>query len=112
MAPAPSGRARAPSAPAAAAVIVQSPNVFGCIEEGPALAKAAHDAGALLVVSIADPVSLGLLQPPGAYGADIVTGEGQPLGNHLSFGGPYLGVLATRAAFVRRMPGGRGGGGG
>ena len=96
---------RAAIGPATAAVIVQSPNVFGCIEEGPALAKAAHDAGALLVVSIADPVSLGLLQPPGAYGADIVTGEGQPLGNHLNFGGPYLGMLATRAAFVRRMPG-------
>jgi len=88
-----------------AAVIIQSPNVFGCIEDGERLAQAAHDAGALLVVSIGDPLSLGLLQPPGAYGADIVTGEGQPLGNHLSFGGPYLGLLATRAAFVRRMPG-------
>jgi len=89
----------------AAAVIIQSPNVFGCIEEGQSLARAAHDVGALLVVSVTDPISLGLLQPPGAYGADIVTGEGQPLGNHLSFGGPYLGMLATRAAFVRRMPG-------
>lgn len=88
-----------------AAVMVQSPNVFGCIEEGAALAQAAHDAGALLIVGIADPISLGLLNPPGAYGADIVAGEGQPLGNHLNYGGPYLGMLATRQAFVRRMPG-------
>jgi glycine dehydrogenase subunit 1 len=88
-----------------AAVIVQSPNAFGCIEAGGALAAAAHDAGALLVVAIAEPISLGLLQPPGAYGADIVAGEGQPLGNFLNFGGPYLGMLATREAYVRRMPG-------
>jgi glycine dehydrogenase subunit 1 len=88
-----------------AAVIIQSPNVFGCIEDGAALAQAAHDAGALLVVAVAEPISLGLLEPPGAYGADIVAGEGQPLGNHLNFGGPYLGMLATREGFVRRMPG-------
>lgn len=88
-----------------AAVMIQSPNVFGCIEDGAALAEAAHDAGALLVVAIAEPVSLGLLNPPGAWGADIVAGEGQGLGNHLNFGGPYLGMLATRDAFVRRMPG-------
>ncbi len=88
-----------------AAVIVQSPNVFGCIEDGAALAEVAHDAGALLVVAIAEPMSLGLLNPPGAYGADIVAGEGQALGNHLNFGGPFLGMLATRDAFVRRMPG-------
>ncbi|MBI3998777.1 MAG: aminomethyl-transferring glycine dehydrogenase subunit GcvPA [Armatimonadetes bacterium] len=88
-----------------AAVIVQSPNVFGCIEQGRALAQIAHEAGALLIVAVAEPISLGLLEPPGAYGADIVAGEGQPLGNHLNFGGPYLGMLATREAFVRRMPG-------
>ncbi len=88
-----------------AAVVVQSPNIFGCIEDGPALAQAAHDAGGLLVVAVAEPISLGVVQPPGAYGADIVAGEGQPLGNHLNFGGPYLGMLATREAFVRRMPG-------
>ncbi len=88
-----------------AAIMVQSPTVFGCVEDGPAIAQTAHDAGALLVVGIADPISLGVLQPPGAYGADIVAGEGQPLGNHLNFGGPYLGMLATRQAFVRRMPG-------
>jgi glycine dehydrogenase subunit 1 len=91
--------------PRVAAVIVQTPNVFGCIEEGAALARAAHDAGALLVVAVAEPISLGLLQPPGAWDADIIAGEGQPLGNHLSFGGPYLGMLATREKFVRRMPG-------
>jgi glycine dehydrogenase subunit 1 len=88
-----------------AAVVVQSPNAFGCIEDGASLAAAAHEAGALLVVAVAEPVSLGLLQPPGAYGADIVAGEGQALGNYLNFGGPYLGMLATREAFVRRMPG-------
>jgi glycine dehydrogenase subunit 1 len=101
----PSGRVRALVSERTAAVIVQSPNVFGCIEDGAGLAQAAHAVGALLVVGIAEPISLGLLQPPGAYGADIVAGEGQPLGNHLNFGGPYLGMLATRDAHVRRMPG-------
>jgi glycine dehydrogenase subunit 1 len=88
-----------------AAVVVQHPNFFGRLEEVQALAEAAHAAGALLVVAVADPVAYGLLQPPGALGADIVAGEGQPLGNHLNFGGPYLGMLATREAFVRRVPG-------
>ncbi|MDR7522374.1 MAG: aminomethyl-transferring glycine dehydrogenase subunit GcvPA [Armatimonadota bacterium] len=91
--------------PRTAAVIVQSPNVFGCLEDGPGLAAAAHEAGALFVVAVAEPISLGLVVPPGAYGADIVAGEGQPLGNPLNFGGPYLGMLATRDQFVRRMPG-------
>ncbi|MDR7582386.1 MAG: glycine dehydrogenase, partial [Armatimonadota bacterium] len=88
-----------------AAVIIQHPNVFGCLEDGPALAEVAHRRGALLVCAVAEPISLGLLRPPGAWGADIVAGEGQPLGNHLNFGGPYLGMLATRQEFVRRMPG-------
>ena len=88
-----------------AAVIVQSPNFFGCVEDGAALAQAAHDRGALLVVAIAEPLSLGLLKPPGEYGADIVTGEGQPLGNALNYGGPSLGIMATRQEFVRRIPG-------
>ncbi|HYM71100.1 MAG TPA: aminomethyl-transferring glycine dehydrogenase subunit GcvPA [bacterium] len=97
--------ARAAITDATAALIVQSPNFFGAIEEGEALAKAAHDKGALLVVAVAEPISLGLLRPPGEYGADIVTGEGQALGNALNFGGPYLGMIATREAFVRRIPG-------
>jgi glycine dehydrogenase subunit 1 len=101
----PVGRTREAVGPRTAGVIIQSPNVFGCIEDGAALADAAHGAGALLVAAVAEPVSLGLLNPPGVYGADIVAGEGQALGNQLNFGGPYLGMLATRDAFVRRMPG-------
>jgi glycine dehydrogenase subunit 1 len=88
-----------------AAVIVQSPNFFGCVEDGAALAQAVHERGALLVVAIAEPLSLGLLKPPGEYGADIVTGEGQALGNALNYGGPYLGIMATKQEFVRRIPG-------
>jgi len=88
-----------------AALIIQSPNFFGCLEDGQALAKIAHTRGALLVVAIADPISLGLVRPPGEYDADIVTGEGQALGNALNFGGPYLGMIATRESFVRRLPG-------
>lgn len=87
------------------AIICQHPNFFGCLEDGAALADLAHRVGALLVVAIAEPLSLGILQPPGRWGADIVAGEGQPLGNHLNFGGPYLGMLATRQEFVRRIPG-------
>ncbi len=88
-----------------AAVIVQHPNFFGGLEDGPALAGIAHERGALLVCAVAEPLSLGILKPPGAWGADIVAGEGQPLGNHVNFGGPFLGMLATRQEFVRRMPG-------
>jgi glycine dehydrogenase subunit 1 len=88
-----------------AALIIQSPNFFGCLEDGEALAKIVHARGALLVMVIAEPISLGLLRPPGEYDADIVTGEGQALGNALNFGGPYLGMIATRQAFVRRIPG-------
>ncbi len=87
-----------------AAVVVQYPNFFGCLEELGELAGMAHGAGALLVVS-ADPIGLGLLKPPGEFGADIVTGEGQALGSPLSFGGPYLGLFATRMKYVRQMPG-------
>ncbi len=88
-----------------AAVIIQHPNFFGSLEEGKALADLAHRHGALLVCAIADPLSLGILKPPGAWGADIVAGEGQSLGNHVNFGGPYLGMMATRQEFVRRIPG-------
>lgn len=88
-----------------AAIIIQHPNFFGSLEDGKALADLAHRAGALLICVVAEPLSLGILKPPGAWGADIVAGEGQPLGNHLNFGGPYLGMLATRMEFVRRIPG-------
>jgi glycine dehydrogenase subunit 1 len=87
-----------------AAVVVQYPNFFGCLEDVRAAGDIAHAAGALLVV-ISDPVNLGLLTPPGQLGADIVVGEGQGLGVPLSFGGPYLGVFAARQELVRRMPG-------
>jgi len=87
-----------------ASVVVQYPNFFGCLEDVKAVAEVAHAAGALLIV-VADPVNLGLLTPPGALGADIVVGEGQGLGVPVSFGGPNLGVFATRQDLVRRMPG-------
>jgi glycine dehydrogenase subunit 1 len=87
-----------------AAVIVQNPNFFGCIDDFTDLAEAAHKAGALLVVSVY-PISLGILKTPGAMGADIVTGEGQSMGLPLSFGGPYLGFMATKMEYIRRMPG-------
>ncbi len=87
-----------------AAVLVQVPNFFGVIEDGPALAAAAKARGALLLVA-ADPISLALLEPPGAWGADVVCGEGQPLASDLNYGGPYFGFFASRMAFVRQMPG-------
>jgi glycine dehydrogenase subunit 1 len=84
--------------------VVQTPNFFGEIEDLKGLAHAVHGAGGLLCVAC-DPISLGLLKPPGAYGADIVVGEGQPLGIPLMYGGPYLGFFATRTEYVRRMAG-------
>jgi glycine dehydrogenase subunit 1 len=87
-----------------ACVLFQQPNFFGCLEPVDPLVQIAHDAGALAVVSV-DPISLGLLNRPGDYGADIVVAEGQCLGSPMSFGGPYLGIMACREAFVRRMPG-------
>lgn len=87
-----------------ALVVVQYPDFFGRIYDFTALAEAVHAAGALLAVSV-NPLSLGLLTPPGDFGADIVTGEGQPLGIPLSFGGPYLGIFATRKEYVRKMAG-------
>jgi glycine dehydrogenase subunit 1 len=85
-------------------VVVQHPNFFGCLEEVEALAESAHSRGALFIVSF-DPISLGLLKRPGQYGADIAVAEGQSLGNPMSFGGPYLGILTCREQFVRKMPG-------
>jgi glycine dehydrogenase subunit 1 len=87
-----------------AAVVIQQPNALGVIEDVRAWAEAAHAAGAQLVVKL-DPLSVGLLPPPGAQGADIVVGEGQPLGQGLSFGGPTFGFLACRDEQVRRLPG-------
>ena len=87
-----------------AAVVVQYPNFFGCLEDVKGAAEVAHAAGALLIV-VADPVNLGLLEPPGALGADLVVGEGQGLGVPMSFGGPNLGVFAAKQELVRRMPG-------
>lgn len=87
-----------------ACVLVQHPNFFGCLEEVEALAKIAHEAGAIFAVSV-DPISLGLLKRPGSYGADIVVAEGQSLGTPMQYGGPYLGIIACREDLVRRMPG-------
>jgi glycine dehydrogenase subunit 1 len=87
-----------------AAVMVQNPNFFGCIGDFTDIAEAAHAKGALLIVSCY-PISLGILKTPGAMGADIVTGEGQSLGLPMSFGGPYLGFMATRKQYVRQLPG-------
>jgi glycine dehydrogenase subunit 1 len=87
-----------------ACVLVQHPNFFGCLEDVPAIAKVAHDAGALVVQSF-DPISLGLLKRPGDLGADVAVAEGQSLGTPLLYGGPYLGIMACKEQFVRRMPG-------
>jgi glycine dehydrogenase subunit 1 len=87
-----------------AALVIQSPNFFGQLEPVEALADAAHRAGGLLIV-VTDPIALGLFRPPGDCGADVVAAEGQPLGIPPSFGGPHLGVFATRMAHVRRMSG-------
>jgi len=87
-----------------AAVILQNPNFFGCIDDFTDIAKAAHEKNALLILSCY-PVSLGILKTPGSMGADIVTGEGQSLGMPMSFGGPYLGFMATKMKYVRKMPG-------
>jgi len=88
-----------------ACVVVQSPDVFGLLRDLGPVAEVAHAKGALLVAVVTEAVSLGLIEPPGAKGADIVAGEGQSLGGGLNFGGPYVGVFATREKFVRQMPG-------
>ena len=88
-----------------AALVVQSPNFFGCVEDVSALADAAHAVGALLVVVVTEAISFGLLRSPGACGADIVVGEGQSFGIPMGFGGPHVGLFATQEKFVRQMPG-------
>ena len=88
-----------------AAVAVQSPNFFGCLEDLKAAAEKAHGRDALLVASFTEPLAYGLIRSPGSQGADIVCGEGQSFGIPASFGGPGLGVLASRARFIRNLPG-------
>jgi glycine dehydrogenase subunit 1 len=88
-----------------AALVVQSPNFFGCVENLERLADAAHAVGALLVVVVTEAISFGLLKSPGECGADIVVGEGQSWGIPMSFGGPHVGIFATQEKFVRNMPG-------
>jgi glycine dehydrogenase subunit 1 len=88
-----------------ACVVVQSPDVFGMIRNLKPIAEAAHAKGALLIAVVTEIVSLGLIEPPGAQGADIVAAEGQSIGNGLNFGGPYVGLFATRQKFLRQMPG-------
>ena len=87
-----------------AAVVVQQPNFYGCLEDVEAIGAVAHANGALFVVS-ADPLSLGVLAAPGSYAADIAVGEGQPLGTPQSFGGPYLGIFTVKQPLVRKIPG-------
>ena len=102
--PAVEGRGGAPDvAEDVAAVIVQHPNVLGILEPAADLARA--QAGGAKAIQVFDPLSLGVLAPPGELGADIAVAEGQSLGNHLAFGGPYLGLIAARMSDVRRMPG-------
>jgi glycine dehydrogenase subunit 1 len=86
-----------------ACVLVQSPNFFGVVEDVPAIAEIAHKKGALLIVSIAEAVSLGIVRPP--HEADIVSMEAQSFGVALSYGGPYCGVLAAKEKYLRQMPG-------
>jgi glycine dehydrogenase subunit 1 len=88
-----------------ACVVVQTPNVFGTATDVTRIAEAAHAAGALLIVVVTEVMSLGLLKSPGSMGADIVVAEGQSIGNALNYGGPYVGLFATREKFMRQMPG-------
>jgi glycine dehydrogenase subunit 1 len=89
----------------ASSVVIQQPNFFGCLEDVERIAQLVHAHDALLVVAVAEPLSLALLQPPGALGADMVVGEGQSFGNAVSFGGPYIGFFASKENFLRSMPG-------
>jgi glycine dehydrogenase subunit 1 len=86
-------------------VVVQSPSFYGQLIDLAPIAEKAHAVGALLVAVFTEVVALGAIEPPGAQGADIVVGEGQSIGNPLTFGGPYVGLFATRQKFIRQMPG-------
>jgi glycine dehydrogenase subunit 1 len=96
--------ADAPSGEGPAALILQHPDGLGALVDVRPIAEAAHRAGALCI-QVVDPIACALLEPPGALGVDIAVGEGQPLGISMSFGGPYLGILACRESLVRQMPG-------
>jgi glycine dehydrogenase subunit 1 len=89
----------------ASSVVIQQPNFFGCLEDVERIARLAHAHDVLLIVAVAEPLSLALLQPPGALGADLVVGEGQSFGNPVSFGGPYIGFFASKENYLRSMPG-------
>jgi glycine dehydrogenase subunit 1 len=91
--------------PNTAAVVVQSPNFFGNVEDLSAIGDLCREKGVLFITATAEALSLGLLRPPGDFGADIAVGEGQSLGLGLSFGGPYLGLFATREKYLRQAPG-------
>jgi len=88
-----------------AGVIVQSPNVFGTVTDLSAIGEAARGAGGLMIATFTECVSFGLIEPAGSYGADIVCGEGQSIGNALNFGGPYVGLFAVKEKYIRQMPG-------
>ncbi len=90
---------------ATAAIVIQTPDFYGHLRDVKSLADAAHAKGALLIVVVTEAVALGLIEAPGALGADIVVAEGQSIGNALNFGGPYVGLMATRDKFIRQMPG-------
>jgi len=91
--------------PQTKAVIIQHPNFFGSLEDVRAIERLVRNTNALYVVAFTEPASLGVLAAPGDYGADIVAGEGQSLGSPIGYGGPALGVFASKSAFVRRLPG-------
>ncbi|MEM8855303.1 MAG: aminomethyl-transferring glycine dehydrogenase subunit GcvPA [Pseudomonadota bacterium] len=102
----PEGRERVPEiGEDVACVVVQSPSFYGHLVDLQPIVEAAHKAGALVVSVFTEAVALGAIEPPGAYGADIVVGEGQSIGNALNFGGPYVGLFATRKKYLRQMPG-------
>src|SRR5438093_1432930 len=106
LAAAPRGRAALPAIDAeTSCVVAQIPDFYGHLPDLRPIAEAAHAAGALLVAVVTEIVSLGLIEPPGECGADLVVAEGQSLGNPLAFGGPYVGLFATRPEFVRQLPG-------
>jgi glycine dehydrogenase subunit 1 len=86
-------------------VVIQTPDVFGSLRDLTSVAEACHARGVLLIAVFTEAISLGLLKSPGAMGADVVVGEGQSIGNALAFGGPYVGLFATREKYVRQMPG-------